>query len=149
MITWETDTINISYDYTCTIRLIKIDQRNYLLLENECSLFVNIGAPFAYQDASCPVLMILVKSFCGNICLNCVVLIFLYYLPLWKTIALQLNKMGFSINQLTKDNYCQIWWNWPSSFREEDEIVTCLQTDVRTDGRQIIRKAHLNKCMLK
>ena len=44
-------------------------------------------------------------------------------------------------------------WNWPNGSGEEDEIVKSLQTDGRTDertdgktddGRQVIRKAHLN-----
>ena len=36
-------------------------------------------------------------------------------------------------------------WNWSGGSGEEDENVKKLQTDGQTDdGRQVIRKAHLN-----
>lgn len=56
--------------------------------------------------------------------------------PFVKDHCSSIEQTGFPINQLTKDNLCQVWWNWPSSFSEEDENVTSLHTDGRTDVRR-------------
>ena len=50
-----------------------------------------------------------------------------------KGVALHLKKIE---SPLPKDAFCQVWWNWPSGSREEEENVKSLQTDGRTAGDQ-------------
>ena len=69
-----------------------------------------------------------------------VFLLFRYYLPLEKGVALHLNKLE---SPCPKDDLCQVWlklaqWFWRSQKCES------LQTDRKTDGQRAIRKAHLS-----
>ena len=66
------------------------------------------------------------------------------YLPFGKGVALYLNKLEFPS---PKDTLCQVWlklaqWFWRR--RWKCEKFTDRRTDRQTDGRQVIRKAHLS-----
>ena len=61
-------------------------------------------------------------------------LYFRNYLPFEKGVARHLNKFE---SPSPKDALGEVWLNWPSGSREEDENVKSLQTD---DGRQAISK---------
>ena len=66
-------------------------------------------------------------------------------------IIFQLSPLGVrrgplnSLYPLAKDALCKVWLKLPcSGSGEEDENVKSLQTDSRTDGRQVIRKAQVS-----
>ena len=80
--------------------------------------------------------------------------LFCYYLPLEKDRVLHSNKLE---TPSPKDVLCQVWlkltpWFWRRRFLNTITVnvfslfcnvnVEYLQTDGRTDGRQVIRKAH-------
>ena len=68
---------------------------------------------------------------------QCFFSLFRNYLPLEKGMALNLKKLE---STLPKNALCQVWWKLAQWWGEEDENVKSLQTD----GRQVIRKAHLS-----
>ena len=92
----------------------------YLLLEKGMAIHLNKIKSPSLKDALCQVWLKLVQWFWGRRFLKFVnvFLLFCYYLPFGKAMALHLNKIKFP---LLKDAFCRVWlklvlWFWRRRF---------------------------------